>query len=216
MRTVTPQFYSELAHFIASQYIEAPRQLVFQAQRRESHVPETKTQASPLARALAGTYEARPPTLAVAQGNDRIIVKAPGKHLKADHARLIGVQGKNFRALERILKQAASIHGDSVRLEIIDPGGAYRPVEPMLDFTPCPLERAELFRLSLRHVLNSIFEFGPLVFCATDDAATEFVIMEKIDPELLAALDQLWGAIGRLNNHQFKVFCEETKAAVNA
>lgn len=200
MRTVTPQFYSDLAHFIASQYIEAPRQLVFEAQRRESHVPE-----GILGEFRNGTVR-----------NVRIVVKAPGKHLKADHARLIGVQGKNFRALERILKQAASIHGDSVRLEIIDPGGAYRPVEPMLDFTPCPLERAELFRLSLRHVLRTMFEFGPSVLCATDDAATEFVIMEKIEPELLAALDQLWGAIGRLNNHQFKVFCEETKAAVNA
>lgn len=202
MRTVTPQFYSELAHFIASQYIEAPKQLVFEARVKPAFVA---TDYHDLERV---TYRL--------QNNDRIIVKAPGKHLKADHARLIGVQGKNFRALERILKQAASIHGDSVRLEIIDPGGAYRPVEPMLDFTPCPLERAELFRLSLRHVLSSIFEFGPLVFCATDDAATEFVIMEKIDPELLAALDQLWGAIGRLNNHQFKVFCEETKAVVNA
>lgn len=180
----TTKDLSGLAYAIASQYVESPDKLRVISERR----------------------------------GPKWIVRFPGRHSKVDHGRLIGGQGKNFRALKRILQEA--VKPAPLDLEIIDPGGEYvRGGEVPMDQN---WKKDELFRGVLEIICEQVFGWPVPVRVANVDDSVHHVVpahrtyltleLSDIHPEVLAAFQVLWKAIGRHHGRNFILAAEAPKA----
>lgn len=170
----------------------------------------TPTDLARLAQSIAAQYVEEPARLRVSaeKRGAMFIVRFPGQHLKVDHGRLIGGQGKNFRALKRILQEA--VKPAPLDLEIIDPGGHYKvgdvvPPDPNWD-------KDEPFRELLEHISEMVFGWPVPVRVASSEGRT-FLTLETgdINPEVLSAFQVLWKAIGRHHGRNFILAAEAPK-----
>lgn len=190
MNTVTmvnPEELAKLAYLIASQMVDHPRELCFQASRKNT------------------------------AGGTVIVVRAPGRHQKIDHGKLIGASGNNYRALQTLLREAARRHGEALNLDIVDPGGA----KVVGDKVPLTTDSSKdhLFAKTLALALQGIYGSGcnacfsagsPLVGVVgveSYSAKTVFTILHQtlVNPEVLSAFQVLWKAIGRNHGRDFVV-----------
>lgn len=163
-----------------------------------------------LAYSIASQYVEEPGELRVtakAFGN-KVVVTFPGEHAKKDHGKLIGGQGRNFRALLRLLQEFASHSKQELDLEIFDPGGV-RPPNTTLPPTEWSDERDQALAGMLEDIAEMVFGYPvPVTVYSKYDRTHLILRTSSIKPEILESFVLLWKAIGRNLGREIAISAE--------
>lgn len=177
--------YAGLAYDIASQYVEVPESLRVIVEP----TGQSKFKSAPF-----------------------VMVKFPGQHSKLDHGKLIGGKGRHFHALKRILQEFGSHFKHEVGLEIVDPGGAWQTGKVYEKDLNWDAAKDEALRERLSSICDRVFGYRIPVEVYNNYEITHLVIETGvIEPELLAAFQLLWVAIGRNKGRTVKLTTEAPK-----
>lgn len=163
-----------------------------------------------LAYAIASQYVEEPASLRVSAKmcGEKVVVTFPGAHAKKDHGKLIGGQGRNFRALLRLLQEFASHSSHQLDLEIFDPGGD-RPPNVDKPKAPWDDERDKALAGMLEDIAEQVFGYPVPITAYSKYDRTHLVLRTStIKPEILESFVLLWKAIGRNLGRDISVSAE--------